>query len=86
MGTIISPRHLERIEEKIIRRKHGHILTGGERMHGVSALDGYDFSRGCFFPPTIIGDITVKDELWQEEIFGPVVVVVRFQVSSSVSP
>jgi acyl-CoA reductase-like NAD-dependent aldehyde dehydrogenase len=85
MGTIISPRHLERIEGKITRRKRGNILTGGERMHGVSALDGYNFTRGCFFPPTVINDITVKDELWQDEIFGPVVVVVRSRVSSSVS-
>jgi acyl-CoA reductase-like NAD-dependent aldehyde dehydrogenase len=85
MGTIISPGHLQRIEDMIKHRKSGNILTGGVRMLGKSALDGFDFSKGSFFPPTVIGDVNVEDELWQEEIFGPVVVVKRFTVSAMLS-
>ncbi|TFK43675.1 aldehyde dehydrogenase [Crucibulum laeve] len=81
MGTVISLRHLQRIEG-MVKRTAGNILTGGERMLGTSDLDGFDFSRGSFFPPTIITDITVEDELWQEEVFGPVVVVKRFSTES----
>jgi acyl-CoA reductase-like NAD-dependent aldehyde dehydrogenase len=80
MGSVISPRHLQRIEG-MIKRCTGKILVGGERMLGRSALDGFDFSRGSFFPPTIITNINIEDELWQEEVFGPVVVVKRFSVS-----
>ncbi|KAF9076963.1 aldehyde dehydrogenase [Rhodocollybia butyracea] len=66
MGSVISARHLERIEGMV------------GRMIGKSELDGFDFSKGSFYPPTVITDIEVEDELWQEEVFGPVVVVKRF--------
>ncbi|EJF62414.1 aldehyde dehydrogenase [Dichomitus squalens LYAD-421 SS1] len=77
MGTVISLRQLERIET-VVQRGVGTILTGGKRMTGTSALDGYDFSQGAFFPPTVITDVPTEDDLWREEIFGPVVVVKRF--------
>ncbi|KAF5358910.1 hypothetical protein D9758_004804 [Tetrapyrgos nigripes] len=77
MGTVISLRHLQRIEE-MMKRTSGKVIFGGERMLGKSELDGFDFSKGSFFAPTIVTDIDVKDELWEEEIFGPVVVVKCF--------
>lgn len=80
MGTIISEHHLRRIED-MIKRTNGKILTGGQRMSGPSSLDGIDFSQGSFFPPTVISDVNTEDELWREEIFGPVVVVARFSVN-----
>jgi acyl-CoA reductase-like NAD-dependent aldehyde dehydrogenase len=83
MGTVISPRHLARIQTVMERYKasgHGRIITGGERLSGTSPLDGFDLSRGVFFPPTIITDVHVEDEVWQEEIFGPIVVVKQFDV------
>jgi acyl-CoA reductase-like NAD-dependent aldehyde dehydrogenase len=79
MGTVISSRHLQRIES-MINRTGGKIIAGGERMLGKSELDAFDFSKGCFFPPTIISEINSDDELWKEEVFGPVVVVRSFSV------
>jgi acyl-CoA reductase-like NAD-dependent aldehyde dehydrogenase len=79
MGTVISSRHLQRIES-MISRTTGKVVAGGERMVGKSELDAFDFSKGFFFPPTVISDINLHDELWKEEIFGPVVVVTRFSV------
>lgn len=81
MGSIISPHHLNRIDDMVARRQSGTVLTGGKRMLGKSLLDHFDFSRGSFYPPTVISDVDVSDELWQEEIFGPVVVVKKFSVS-----
>lgn len=80
MGSIISARSLSRIE-KMLQRTSGHFVAGGERLRGKSELDQFDFSKGSFFPPTVIVDIPVNDELWEEEIFGPVVVVKKFSVS-----
>lgn len=79
MGTVISMNHLKRIEEMVMRTS-GKIILGGGRMTGTSDLDGFDFSAGSFYSPTVIVDIEPEDELWQEEIFGPVVVVRKFQV------
>ena len=74
-------RQLERIEA-LVQRGVGKILAGGKRMTGPSPLDGYDFAQGAFFPPTVITDVPTEDDLWREEIFGPVVVVTRFSVST----
>ncbi len=49
-------------------------------MLGPSPLDGFNLSKGYFYAPTIIEDISPEDEIWKEEIFGPVVVVKRFSV------
>ncbi|KAI9056512.1 aldehyde dehydrogenase [Trametes sanguinea] len=77
MGSVISLRQLQRIEA-IVQRGVGTIIAGGKRMTGTSALDGFDFSQGAFFPPTVITDVPTEDDLWREEIFGPVIVVKRF--------
>ena len=61
-------------------RSSGNVLVGGERMMGQSPLDDYDLSQGSFYPPTVITDVSTEDDLWQEEIFGPVVVVKQFKV------
>lgn len=81
MGTVISSRHLDRIEGMVqAHARDGTVLAGGKRMLGKSELDGFDFSRGSFFAPTVIADISTESELWREEIFGPVVVIKRFSV------
>ena len=82
MGTVISQNHLERIEAILHRNKRaGNLLAGGQRMTGKSELDSFDFSKGSFFPPTVVEDIALDDVLWREEVFGPVVVVKQFDVS-----
>jgi acyl-CoA reductase-like NAD-dependent aldehyde dehydrogenase len=83
MGTIISPSHLERVYAMVQRAvtNGAQILFGGERLTGLSELDGFDFSKGSFYPPTVLADSQIDDEIWQEEVFGPIVVVKRFAVS-----
>ena len=82
MGTIISETHLQRIEKMVQKRPaSARILAGGKRLKGKSTLDGFDFSRGLFYPPTVIDGVETHDELWREEVFGPVVVVKKFNVS-----
>lgn len=83
MGTVISNRQLERIEAMVQRKSPGagKIIAGGQRLTGESSLDGFDFSKGSFFPPTVITGVSTKDDLWREEVFGPVVVVKKFKVT-----
>jgi acyl-CoA reductase-like NAD-dependent aldehyde dehydrogenase len=84
MGTIISKNHLQRIEKMVDERPaQARILAGGERLTGESTLDEFDFSQGLFYPPTVIDGVETHDELWREEVFGPVVVVKKFKVSKS---
>jgi hypothetical protein len=85
MGTVISPVHLGRIQKMVQdHQDDGVLMAGGERMYGTSDLDGFNFEKGAFFPPTVITDIDLNSPLWKEEIFGPVVVAKRFQVCSCI--
>jgi len=45
-------------------------------------LDQSEFSKGSFYPPTVITDVETQEDLWREEVFGPVVVVKRFSEES----
>jgi acyl-CoA reductase-like NAD-dependent aldehyde dehydrogenase len=79
MGSVISARHLQRIHSLVEQRSSGSILVGGEPLKDRSPLDGFNFSRGSFYPPTIITDVSSDDALWKEEVFGPVVVLNKFE-------
>ena len=85
MGSVISLHHLQRIDDMVKRAKNAgsKILAGGDRLFGRSEMDGFSFSKGAFYPPTAIADVGIEDEIWKEEVFGPVVVVKRFSVSVS---
>jgi aldehyde dehydrogenase (NAD+) len=48
------------------------LLTGGER------LTGNGFEDGAYFQPTIFGDVENGMKIAQEEIFGPVLSVIRY--------
>ena len=51
--------------------RSGSLLTGGQRARGALA-DGY------FVEPTVFGDVDNASALAQNEIFGPVLSVIRF--------
>lgn len=72
MGPVASRGSLERILALIERsRAHGRIAAGGERLGG-------QFAEGFFVAPTVVTDIDNSAEINQEEVFGPVVSVVKF--------
>jgi acyl-CoA reductase-like NAD-dependent aldehyde dehydrogenase len=81
MGSVISSASLDRLVAAVSASTN-KVLVGGVRMTG-NGLDGFDFSTGNFFAPTIIEDVGVDDALWKEELFGPVVVVAKFKVCSA---
>jgi 1-pyrroline-5-carboxylate dehydrogenase len=68
MGPVVSQSAMKTILDYIeVGKKEGKLLTGGKRAAG----DGY------FIEPTIIGDVDPKARLAQEEVFGPVLAVIK---------
>jgi len=68
MGPVVSRTALEGILGYIdVGKKEGKLLLGGERAPG----DGF------FIKPTIIADVDPKARIAQEEIFGPVLAVIK---------
>ena len=79
MGSLISSAHRDRVHA-LVSRTTAKVLAGGYIMEGASPLDGFDLSKGAFYPPTVISGVDMNDKLWTEEVFGPVVVVQKFRV------
>jgi 1-pyrroline-5-carboxylate dehydrogenase len=68
MGPVINQGAMKSILNYIeIGKREGRLITGGERAPG----DGY------FIQPTVIADIDPMARLSQEEIFGPVLAVIK---------
>jgi 1-pyrroline-5-carboxylate dehydrogenase len=72
IGAVINEGSMKTILGYIEQgKKDGRLITGGERARG----EGYD--EGYFIQPTVIADIAPKSKLEQEEIFGPVLAVIK---------
>ena len=70
MGAVINEGSLKSILNYIeIGKREGRLITGGERATGAG--------EGYFVQPTVIADIQPKSKLEQEEIFGPVLAVIK---------
>jgi 1-pyrroline-5-carboxylate dehydrogenase len=70
MGAVINDGSMKDILRYIeIGKKEGRLITGGAR--DTNAGEGY------FIQPTVIADVAPKSTLEQEEIFGPVLAVIK---------
>ena len=70
MAAVINEGSMNDILRYIeIGKKDGRLITGGARAT--------DAGEGYFIQPTVIADIPPKSTLEQEEIFGPVLVVIK---------
>ncbi|MCK9908502.1 aldehyde dehydrogenase family protein [Microbacteriaceae bacterium K1510] len=70
LGPVISEKQMERILQYIEagRTEGARTVTGGGRAA----------NRGYYVDPTVFVDVLPDMRIWQEEIFGPVLVVSRF--------
>jgi 1-pyrroline-5-carboxylate dehydrogenase len=70
MGAVINEGSMKTILEYIeAGKRDGRLVTGGART--VNAGEGY------YLQPTVFADIPPKSKLEQEEIFGPVLAVIK---------
>jgi betaine-aldehyde dehydrogenase len=68
LGPVNSATQLERVEGFVGRVRDGaQILVGGKRSG----------DRGYFFEPTVVTGVDQRDEIVQQEVFGPVITVQR---------
>src|SRR5256885_6219667 len=80
MGPLISAIQRATVEGFVERalRNGANIVTGGKR----ATVPGLE--KGFFFEPTVIAEDRNDAEIVQCEVFGPVVVVCRFQAEEEV--
>jgi acyl-CoA reductase-like NAD-dependent aldehyde dehydrogenase len=71
MGPVVSESAADRIIAMIERaRQHSRLIAGGERLSG-------DHAAGYFIPPTVFVDVESDTEIAQQEVFGPVLSIMR---------
>ena len=74
LGPLNNRRQWEYIKDLVADVKEkgeGRIITGGR------IPEGGDYSKGYFFEPTLVADVPQESRLLKEEVFGPLLPVVR---------
>lgn len=71
MGPLIEAKSLDSIEKKVEKaiQQGAKLVLGGKRIG----------TKGYFFEPTILDEVTQKMSIIQEETFGPVLPVVEYE-------
>jgi (Z)-2-((N-methylformamido)methylene)-5-hydroxybutyrolactone dehydrogenase len=80
MGPVAFRAHQERITSMVERgcAEGATLVTGG----GVPRQP--ELSNGCFVEPTVLSDVRNDMQIAQEEVFGPVVVIIPFEDEAEV--
>ncbi len=74
VGPVISESQMKRVLDYIdLGKQEAHLLVGGQRL-----TEG-PLAKGYFVAPTVFADVSPEARIAQEEIFGPVLTVLRFQ-------
>lgn len=80
IGSQINEAQIKKIASymEIAKQEGATIACGGKRATEGALKDG------CFFEPTLITNVNNKMRIAQEEIFGPVAVVIKFKTEDEV--
>jgi aldehyde dehydrogenase (NAD+) len=82
VGPLIHEASRDKVERyvEIGRGEGAELVTGGGRVTGSNAHGG-SLDHGHFFEPTIFAGVKPGSRLEQEEIFGPVLSVIRVETA-----
>ena len=74
IGPLVSQAQRDKTAAAVdkAREQGATVLAGGRVPDGAAYADGW------FYEPTIVADVGLDDDLWREEVFGPVSVVAPF--------
>ncbi|MGH3223746.1 MAG: aldehyde dehydrogenase family protein [Streptosporangiaceae bacterium] len=75
MGPLVTEAACERVMRVIEHASaagHGRLIVGGERLGG-------ELAAGYFISPAVFADVVHGSDLAQQEIFGPVLSVMKFE-------
>jgi len=74
-GPVINEQACQRIVgviDRAVAERQGRLVAGGKRRGG-------ELAGGYFIEPTIFADVDPRSHIAREEIFGPVLSVIRFE-------
>ncbi|GAA3307231.1 MULTISPECIES: 5-carboxymethyl-2-hydroxymuconate semialdehyde dehydrogenase [Glutamicibacter] len=72
VGSLVHPNHFDKVMSYIeIGKNEGRLLAGGGRAEGFE-------NEGNYVAPTVFADVAPDAQIFQDEIFGPVVAITPF--------
>lgn len=73
IGPLVAKRQLEKLEEQVADaiEKGAEVVVGGKQPQGL---------EGAYYEATVLTNISPNMRVWKEEVFGPVLPVVTFEV------
>jgi len=72
-GVTLGPLARRDLRDQLDLQVKAALLSGAKTLLGGHALPG----PGWFYAPTILDGITPQSSIWQQELFGPVALIVR---------
>lgn len=75
MGAMISDNRFDQIEELI----QDAVDKGARLLHGGKRYQHPNYPQGHYFSPTLLVDVDTSMKIAQEEVFGPVLTVMKAQ-------
>ncbi len=80
MGPLITAEQRDKVDgyvQRAVAEGGGKVVLGGRAPDPASLPEG--FQDGYFYEPTLITDVSPDSEIAQEELFGPVLVVLPYR-------
>lgn len=74
MGALITEEHLYKVDKYV----KDAVAAGAKLYYGGKRYTEGKCSEGPYYTPTILTDVTTDMAVWKEEIFGPVLCVVKY--------
>lgn len=76
-GTMIGPMHTAAQREEIEAQVADAVQRGARVLVGGKRPQGREYERGFFYLPTLLTDVPADARVLREEVFGPVLPIVR---------
>lgn len=72
MGPLVSKKQLDLLIKQVndAIKKGAHVVTGGKRPDNL---------QGAYYLPTILTKVKKNMRVWNEEVFGPVLPIIKFK-------
>jgi lactaldehyde dehydrogenase/glycolaldehyde dehydrogenase len=74
LGPKVSREELDKVHRMVRNAKE----AGAEIVLGGEPLTGGPYDKGYWFPPTLITNVHQQMEIMREEVFGPVIPIMKF--------
>lgn len=80
VSTLVHPDHRDAVEAHVA----GAVSEGATVLTGGARPEAAELAEGAYYLPTILSGVTNEARICREEIFGPVLVALRFETEDEV--